>query len=81
MGGWFGGALVAMQIVGEMQSRLEYGLLGSNEHHDADAASIAVQAAPSWRRSLARALVRLSDRIAPELRPVAPARRLGPCPC
>ena len=81
MGGWFGGALVAMQVVGEMQSRLEYNLLGTERHEHTHEVPVPAPAASGWRRSLARALLRLSDRIAPELRPVAPARRLGPCPC
>lgn len=81
MGGWFGGALVAMQVVGELQSRLEYGLLGAEQHIDGHGVLISEQTAPGWRQSLARALVRLSDRIAPELRPVTPVARLDPCPC
>ena len=81
MGGWFGGALLAMQVVGEMQSRLEYNLLSAEQHEHAHEVPVPAPAASGWRQSLARALVRLSDRIAPELHPVAPARRLGPCPC
>jgi hypothetical protein len=81
MGGMFGGALVAMQVVGEMQSRLEYNLLSAEQHEHQHDASVPAQSAPGWRQSLARALVRLSDRIAPELRPVSPVTRLDPCPC
>jgi hypothetical protein len=81
MGGWFGGALVAMQVVGEMHSRLEYNLLSAEQHEHAHEVPAPAPAASSWRQSLARALVRLSDRIAPEIRPVAPSGRLDPCPC
>ena len=78
MGGLFGGALAAMQAVGELQARIEYRLLGADEEEIAEEIPAPVQVTPGWRKSLARWLVRLSDRIAPELRPV---RRLDPCPC
>jgi hypothetical protein len=79
MGGWFGGALVAMQVVGEMHSRLEYNLLSAEQReHEVPAPA---PAAAWWRKALARALERLSNRIAPEIRPVAPSGRLDACPC
>jgi hypothetical protein len=81
MGGWFGGALVTMQALGEMQSRLEYSLLSAEQHEHELEVSAPALAASGWRQAFARVLVRLSDRIAPELRPVASAGRLGPCPC
>jgi hypothetical protein len=81
MGGWFGSALVAMQVVGEMHSRLEYNLLSAEQHEHTHEVPVPAPAASGWRRALARALVSLSDRIAPELRPVVPTRRPGPCFC
>ena len=48
MGGWFGGALAAMQAVGEMQARLEYRLLSADEEEIAEELAAPAQAAPGY---------------------------------
>ena len=65
MGGMFGGALMAMQVMGEMQSRLEYGLLGSDVHDRVQEAPAPARRESRWRQSLARGLVALGHWIAP----------------